>query len=338
MNTVFRTLVLLIVATLFGSAVLSAQRAIFVEETYADADFDLSNSDLPSWDIIPGGPGKDGIPALTNPAFTTAKKDNWLADEDLVIGISINGIAKAYPVRVLNYHEIVNDEFKGEAVAVTYSPLCGSAMAYRTNGKDYQNWELAVSGLLYNNNALYFDRQTESLWSQVLGRAVAGPVAGAQMELLPTTLTTWKEWRQRNPETLVLSKATGHRRNYDLDAYAYYATTDRLMFPLNHNDDRLAVKERVIGIEVDGEFKAYPYTLLRKAENFLTADVINGQEIQIEFVPEAQAAYVTDGAGNPFHSASIYWFSWSATHPATMLYSLPGEGIPTGLSMSLGAL
>ncbi|MEZ4985539.1 MAG: DUF3179 domain-containing (seleno)protein [Saprospiraceae bacterium] len=170
-----------------------------------------------------------------------------MKEDDRVIGITLNGVSKAYPVRILNYHEVVNDDFKGTEVAVTYSPLCGSAMAYHTTNGNNQ-FEMAVSGLLYNNNALYFDRETESLWSQVLGRAVAGPVAGAALDKVPATLTTWGEWLERHPETLVLSKETGYTRNYDLDAYAHYATNDRLMFPLNHSDKRMGVKERVLGV------------------------------------------------------------------------------------------
>lgn len=337
MNNVFRSLLLLLALVCTTLTGLYAQRAIFVEETYADEDFDLSNSELPSWDIIPGGPGKDGIPALTDPEFTTAKTDKWLEADDRVVGVTLNGVSKAYPIRVLNYHEIINDDFAGLRVAITYSPLCGSVMVYQTE-ENAQEWELAVSGLVYNNNALYFDRETESLWSQVLGRAVAGPVAGAQLELLPATLTTWDEWQERHPKTLLLAESTGYNRNYGLDAYAHYGTTDRLMFPLNHSDKRLELKDRVIGVEVDGVFKAYSYKLLPDGEHFVTTDVVNGQNIKIEFLPEAEAAYVTDADGNALPSASMYWFSWSAFHPNTEVHGLPTEDFPTQMSMTLGAL
>lgn len=336
MTTLFRIpLLLLGMATFTGSA-LQAQRAIFVEETHASTDFNLVNSELPSWDIVPGGPGKDGIPALTTPTFAVGKKDKWLQDEDLVVGVHLNGVAKAYPVRILNYHEVVNDNFKDQAVAITYSPLCGSAMAYRTSDGKNQ-WELAVSGLLYNNNALYFDRQTESLWSQALGRAVAGPVAGAQLELLPTTLTTWGEWQTRHPETLVLSRETGFSRNYGLDTYAHYATTDRLMFPLNGSDKRLTLKERVLGVNIDGATKAYPYSVLRSAENHITTDVVNGQDIRITYIPSANAAYVTDANGLALPHASMYWFAWAAFNPETEVFKAPTDA-PTSLSMMMGAL
>lgn len=320
-----------------ASGSMNAQRAIFVEETYADEEFQMNNMEIPSWEVVAGGPGKDGIPALTDPAFVDAKKDKWLEKEDLVIGITIDGESKAYPIRIMNYHEVVNDDFGGRSVAITYSPLCGSAMAYRTEDK-HSEWELAVSGLLYNNNALYFDRQTESLWSQVLGRAVSGQAAGAELELLPTTLTTWEDWKDKHPETTVLSKETGFNRNYDIDSYSYYASTDRLMFPINHNDDRLKLKERIIGVNVDGVFKAYPYSILPESENFVTTDVVNGQNIQITFNKKANAAYVTDTEGVALPSASMYWFSWSAFHPETQIHGLINEEFQTKLSMSIGML
>lgn len=316
----------------FGQA--HAQRAIFVEETYADEEFQMDNMQIPSWDVVAGGPGKDGIPSLTDPTFITAKKDKWLEKEDLVIGLTIDGVSKAYPIAIMNYHEVVNDDFGGRSVAITYSPLCGSAMAYRTEDKNNE-WELAVSGLLYNNNALYFDRQTESLWSQVLGRAVSGQVAGAELELLPTTLTTWEEWEETHPEGMVLSKETGYTRNYELDAYEYYASTDRLMFPINHNDDRLELKERIIGVNVDGTFKAYPYSILASSDDTVIEDELNGQQIRITFNSTSKTAIITDADGEILPSSSMYWFAWSAFHPETILHGLPGEEGETKLSLSL---
>ncbi|MCB0637240.1 MAG: DUF3179 domain-containing protein, partial [Lewinella sp.] len=253
-----------------------AQRAIFVQETAAGADFRMENLAIPSYDIVPGGPGKDGIPAIDAPQFTDARHDQWMNDEDIVIGLVHNGVAKAYPLRILNYHEVVNDEFDGEAVAVTYSPLCGSAMAFATDKGDYERWQLAVSGLLYNNNPLFFDRKTESLWSQLSAEAVSGPVAGASLDQLPVLRTTWAEWRAQHPETLLLSRETGFHRNYEVDAYEYYVETDRLMFPVNHIDKRLPVKTLVLGVEVDGVFKAYPYATLPRNAAHTTEDIVNG--------------------------------------------------------------
>ncbi|RME93801.1 MAG: DUF3179 domain-containing protein [Bacteroidetes bacterium] len=337
MNTIYSQVLLVLLCSLGLTASVSAQRAIFVEEDYADEAFDLSNSEFPTWELIPGGPGKDGIPALKDPAFVQAKQDNWLTDEDRVVGVSYRGITKAYPIRILNYHEVINDDFDGRSVAITYSPLCGSVVVYVTETGD-EEWELGVSGLLYNNNALYFDRQTESLWSQVLGRAIAGKAAGAELQMLPATYTSWADWKARHPETLLLSQDTGHDRNYDLDAYAYYGETDRLMFPVNHTDERLDLKARVLGLKVGGVYKAYPYAVLATVKDGVTEDYVNGQRIRISFDAEAQAAYVTDQMGEPLPTASMYWFSWSAFHPDTQLHGTPIQDFPTTLSMSLGML
>jgi hypothetical protein len=335
MNTkLIRKAAALMAFGLLGTLNTNAQRAVFVEETVSQDEFRMENLAIPSWDIVPAGPGKDGIPAITDPEMASAKHDRWLDPKEAVIGVTINGKAKAYPVRILNYHEVVNDDFGGEAVAITYSPLCGSGMAYLTENRD-QSWELAVSGLLYNNNPLLYDRQTESLWCQATGEAVSGPLSGAELELLPTTYTTWGEWQERHPNTLVMTTETGFQRNYEIDAYAYYAGTDRLMFPLNESDNRLPIKERVLGVEVDGAFKAYPFALL-PTENGITEDEFNGQHIRIEFDKVAQAAYVTDADGNPLPSASMYWFAWSSFHPDTQIHGLLPEGYRTTLSMAFG--
>lgn len=338
MSTIFRNALALLILGLSFNLAATAQRAIFVEETTAGADFRMDNLSLPSYDIVPGGPGKDGIPSLDQPTFVSARQDNWLEDHDVVIGLVYKGVAKAYPLNILNYHEVVNDEFKGEAVAITYSPLCGSGMAFRTETAGYEPHQMAVSGLLYNNNPLFFDRRTESLWSQLTGEAVSGPAAGARLEQLPLQRTTWADWRRQHPETLLLSKETGFARNYDDNAYAYYVSTDRLMFPVNHTDDRLPVKTLILGIEVDGAFKAYPYALLANEGEMITEDNFNGQAIRIEYRPEAQTAYVTDGDGRELTTVTAYWFAWAAFHPDTALHGVLPEGYRTTLSMALGML
>ena len=155
MNTLTYLRLTFIAAFLALGSITFAQRAIFVEENASTEDFRMENLNIPLWDIIQAGPGKDGIPALSRPNFVSRKKDNWMEPDEPVIGVYVNGVAKAYPVRILNYHEVVNDDFDGQAVAVTYSPLCASALAFSTEQPN-ENWELAVSGLLYNNNLLFF--------------------------------------------------------------------------------------------------------------------------------------------------------------------------------------
>ncbi len=332
-STIFQksTLAVAAILVLFVGAA-SAQRAIFTEAVNQDGAFQMRNLELPEWDVIAAGPGRDGIPAIDEPIFSEARHARQLKSEEQVLGVVVNGQAKAYPMRILALHEIVNDNFGNTAVVVTYSPLCGGGSAYKSEGR-YEDWQFGVSGLLYNNNLLMFDRQTESLWSQLLGRAVSGPAVGQQLERVACVATTWGEWSERYPQSLVLTTQTGFSRNYEVNPYEQYAGNDRLMFPLNHTDKRLPLKQRVLGVEVNGQYKAYPYSLLAGTENFMLEDNVNGQAITIEFVPESQTAYATDELGNLLPTMSVYWFAWSAFHPETAIHAPSGR--PGGISMSL---
>ena len=335
-STIVKKMALAAVA-LYGLSMgnVYAQRAVPAEAMENEGAFRMNNLELPEWDIIAAGPGRDGIPAIDAPIFTEAKYARKLAESEVVLGISINGVAKAYPVRILSQHEIVNDNFGNTAVVVSYSPLCGAATAYKADGK-FEDWQFAVSGLLYNNNLLMFDRQTESLWSQLLGRAVAGPAVGQSLEKVPYVLTTWQEWTNRHPQSMVLTTDTGFGRNYDIDPYEQYSNNDRLMFPLNHIDKRLPLKHRVLGIEVNGKFRAYPYSLLAAAENNIIEDQFNGQTVTIEYLPASKTALAVDETGQLVPAQSMYWFAWAAFHPQTEIYAPANR--PTGISMNIGSI
>tara|TARA_R110001592_G_scaffold246577_1_gene508469 strand:+ start:20751 stop:21287 length:537 start_codon:yes stop_codon:yes gene_type:complete len=146
--------------------------------------FDLTNSLIPVAEILSGGPPRDGIPAIDKPSYLRAGKAHYLNDSDLVLGIVHNGIARAYPVRILVWHEIVNSEFDGEPVVITFCPLCGTGLAFSAL-VDRQRLDFGVSGLLHNSDLLMYDRQTESLWSQIPGQAVTGDMAGKELRRLP---------------------------------------------------------------------------------------------------------------------------------------------------------
>ena len=157
--------------------------------------FNLDNSLVPANQILRGGPPRDGIPALDHPRFEAADKADWLKDDDLVLGVTIDGQAKAYPVRILVWHEIVNDTLGDTPIAVTYCPLCGSGIVF-SRQQDKQVLDFGVSGLLHNSDLLMYDRQSESLWSQIPGKAISGPRAGEVLERLAITHTSWKSWRR----------------------------------------------------------------------------------------------------------------------------------------------
>jgi len=171
--------------------------------------FDLEDALVPVDMIQSGGPPRDGIPALSRPRFVSAKEADFLEQTDRVLGITLNGVSRAYPIKILNFHEIVNDRFSDASVVVTFCPLCGTGIVFRGSieGVDHS---FGVSGLLYNSDVLLYDQQTESLWSQIGGRAISGPRKGTPLERLPVTHTTWEDWLGRHPDTRVLSIDTGN--------------------------------------------------------------------------------------------------------------------------------
>jgi len=280
--------------------------------------FRLDNSLIPVNDIKKGGPPRDGIPSLDDPEFVAADDATYLKDKDRVLGLSINGIAHAYPIRILNYHEIVNDVIGGAAVVVTYCPLCGSGTAFEA-AIDGRSYEFGVSGLLYNSDVLMYDRETGSLWSQLMVQAVTGPMQGTRLQQLPLSNTSWQEWVQRHPETRVLSNKTGYSRNYRVDPYPNYGRSGKLYFPVTHSSKRYRRKDIVMGLEIDGQFKAYPLRELKKGENRF-ADKFAGEEFSVEFDAKHQTARIVKADGPEIPTTMAFWFAWYAFHPETDVY------------------
>ena len=279
--------------------------------------FDLKGSLVPPSAIERGGPPRDGIPAIDRPRFVSAAQSG-LGDKDRVLGITRSGVIRAYPVRILNWHEVVNDRLGSEFIAITYCPLCGTGVAFsaRVAGKDAA---FGVSGLLYNSDVLLYDRTTESLWSQLLGQAISGPLKGQMLEPVPLTHTTWADWRRRHPSTEVLSSQTGFSRDYATDPYAGYDRIATLMFDVQHKDDRLPLKEWVLGLKLGGETRAYPFSVLARrvdAQGRLR-DNLGGQPVEIRFDREHQSAEAFDAAGRPLPGVMAFWFAWVAFNPKT---------------------
>jgi len=169
--------------------------------------FDLNDASVPPDQIRRGGVPRDGIPSIDNPEFISAGDAEFLRDKDRILGVFRNGIAKAHPIKILDYHEIVNDSFGDEAIIVSYCPLCFTGMVLSAVAADL-NFTFGVSGLLYNSDVLRYDRQTGSLWSQVLSKAISDPLKGVTLTYLPASHTTWRDWSARYPGTLVLSTDT----------------------------------------------------------------------------------------------------------------------------------
>jgi len=280
--------------------------------------FDVSNATIPADDIHHGGPPKDGIPSIDEPRFLEPGEADFLSPDDRVMGLHYNGVAKAYPIRILNYHEIVNDEIEGEALVVSYCPLCGSGMVFSGNVQG-EPTDFGVSGLLYNSDVLLYDRRTESLWSQILATAISGPLAGTKLDHLAASHTTWQEWLERHPGSLVLSTDTGYSRDYRSTPYRGYEDTEQVWFPVAHQDRRYHAKEQVIGLELDGVVKAYPFAELSKRETPFT-DTVAGREITVYFDAENRTGRLLDQAGEEIPTVTAFWFAWAAFHPDTMVF------------------
>ncbi len=283
--------------------------------------FDLAGALVPADEILRGGPPRDGIPALNDPRFVRPR-DARLAAGDRVLGLRHRGVTRAYPIRILNWHEIVNDRLGGDPVAVTYCPLCGTGIAFAAmlRGNPVR---FGVSGLLYRSDMLMYDTGSESLWSQIQGRAVTGPRRGETLQPLVLEHTTWRDWRSRYPHTEVLSFDTGFARDYDRDPYAGYERTWELLFPAGPQDFRLDAKAWVLGVRVATGAKAYPFDVLRR-EPATFVDSIGGQRVTIRHEPAHRQARVFDAQGREIPSVSAFWFAWYAFHPNTELHRRPG--------------
>ena len=275
--------------------------------------FDFSRSSIDTTEIVSGGPGKDGIPALTEPNFTSVDEADFLRPGDRVVGVEIGDERKAYPLRILNWHEVVNDTVGGMPIAVTYCPLTASAVVFDRTVKG-KTLTFGVSGNLYRSNVLIYDRQSDSLWSQLLGRAVTGSFDRTELKPLPAEVTSWADWRARNPDSPVLSVATGHRRDYGRDPYAEYHSSPGLMFSPGKVDRRLPSKELVVGVRNGKASKAYR---LRALPVEGLRDRVGGDELHVLHDPKAERTTVTDMSGKPLPSVVVYWFAWAAFNPRT---------------------
>lgn len=283
--------------------------------------FDYSNKRIPLSEIKSGGPPKDGIPALMQPKTISSKKaDSKLSGSDRVIGMVINGKARAYPIRILNWHEIVNDRLGDMDIAVTYCPLCGTGMVFdaAVNGK---KMTFGVSGKLYNSDVLLYDHESESLWSQLKMEAVTGKYSGKKLKLFPSKLTTWKDWKKRYPSTTVISFKTGYRRDYSRNPYLDYEQSRLLYFPVSQRNNRLHPKAWVIAIVVNNNAKAYPFSVLERTGSEVS-DRVGGKPITVQFDSDSRSAVIRDGKGNIVPSVTAYWFAWFAFYPETGIYAI----------------
>lgn len=284
------------------------------------ADFDLSNTTIAVDQIVSGGPPVDGIPAISDPEWVAGAQASFLAPEDRVIGVGEGEFARAFPIKVLNYHEIVNDRVNDVPIAVTYCPLCDSAAVFDRRTPLGER-EFGVSGLLYNSNVLMYDRSksTPSLWSQLAASGVSGPGANKSLQTLPLELTTWQGWFEMHPKSQVLSTNTGHQRNYDRNPYDGYFRSPRLTFSAQPTSNALPTKERVLGIWSGDRFRAYPQSAFGDDRATVESE-LDGKRVAIEWIADSKTLRVA-AADDGIQWMYSLWFAWYAMHPETEIYS-----------------
>ncbi len=275
-------------------------------------------------EILSGGPQKDGIPSIDNPKFVSVKEiknvDDFLNDDSIGLGVIRNGDIRFYPYQILVWHEIVNDIVGGEPLLVTYCPLCATGIVFDriVNEKII---EFGVSGKLWRSNLLMYNRaigeSNESLWSQVLGEAVLGMLTGTRLTIIPSDTVRFGDWRREYPDTKVLSSDTGINRSYGLDPYGSYYTDEGVAFGATFDDTRLHPKAFVLGVEIDGMFKAYHMSAL---EVGITNDSFSEKEVTIEKSDIGEVKMFVGEDKIPLSYIGGFWFSWLAVHPQTSLY------------------
>ena len=215
-------------------------------------------------EIISGGPPPDGIPPIDQPKFLAPKDVTFLQPQEPVIAVEVDGVAKAYPIRILMWHEIVNDDFAGTPVVVTYCPLCNTGIAYLRPTIDSELLDFGTSGKLLNSNLVMYDRQTNSYWPQAMGKAVVGPLTGTELTFVPARILSWGDWSTAYPDGLVLSTDTGANRNYGTNPYAGYDGEDQPFLFTGDPDPRLPAKEHILGVAGGGEAIAFPFSELQR--------------------------------------------------------------------------
>jgi hypothetical protein len=235
---------------------------------------------IPINEVRDGGPGKDGIPALTNPQMISSGQASYLTDNDLILGFAEGGTAKAYPHKILDWHEIINDKIGNTSVSVIYCPLTGTGIGWDRiiNGKETT---FGVSGLLFNTNVIPYDRGSDTNWSQLALLAVNGSLAGEKPGVINLIETTWGTWKEMYPNTTVVSTNTGHNRNYQQFPYGDYKTNQNaIFFPVSKRDNRLPAKERVLTIIGTSGAKVYSIENFSNV-NRLIADTFEGLDVVV---------------------------------------------------------
>lgn len=273
---------------------------------------------IPLDEVQSGGPSKDGIPSIDDPQFeSVSDADTYLRDEGLGIGYVDGDEQRFYPFQILVWHEIVNDTVAGTPIVVTYCPLCGTGIAFERT-IDGEAVEFGVSGQLYNSDLLMYDRKTDTLWSQILGKGVVGELTGTRLPDVLFSNLTWADWKTKYPDSEVLSRETGHTRNYTATPYEGYEDNEGLYFPVSNVDDRLPNKEWVVGVALGNNAKAWRLSDVEAAGEI--TDVVGETPVRVVKEPDNGIKVFNAETDERITSVNSFWFGWVAFYPETELY------------------
>ena len=306
---------ILLLATLIAGTAL-AQRSFDVDILSETFGFDESTKKTVALaDLQQGCPARDCIPSIDAPKYITADEAE-LSDDDIVVTLSYAGEYRAYPTRILDHHEIVNDTIAGTPLAITWCPLCGSAVGIHRQVGD-QVTEFGVSGVLYNSDLVLYDRATETLWDQIEAKGIVGPLTDEQLRLIPVSMTQWGRWRQAHPDTLVLSADTGFEEDYATDRFAEYRESTRLFMPVSNSDDRIHPKTVVYGFEVGESSIAFDAALLENSSSY--SHEIDGEIWELRIEGDGSVSLSSADQESVYAPIRLFWFAWYTFHPQTQL-------------------
>jgi len=331
-----------------------------IDPVYGDILHPAATVRLRLREVHSGGVPLDGIPAIDDPESVPADLARFMRDTDTVFGVSLGGERRAYPVKVLSWHELLNDTVGGQPMTLSFCTLCGSGILYSAVDEDGKRLTFGTSGLLYRSNKLMFDRATLSLWSNLTGEAVVGQRAeeSARLRMLPMTLTRWDVWRQRYPDTSIMrpDPAAAQRTGYRYVEGAADQARAGVEFPVWRQSDALERNARVYALTINGEAKAYPLEKLRVER--LVNDTVGGLDIVLVLDPESDAVRAYERGGLSFDTPgdgplrtlraadgttwwiaeeglapegdgdllprvpghAAFWFGWYAFYPETAVY------------------
>jgi hypothetical protein len=283
--------------------------------------FEIKRQLVDRSEILRGGPPRDGIRRVDAPKFAAPDAATWVRPGDPVLGLVVAGDARAYPVHLIERHQIVNDRIGGKPVAVTYDPLTGAPIAFlrEVEGRDLH---FGVSGLIYNSGFLMYDRETQSLWSQFEGRAVAGELAGRTLSRLRVRQEDLGAWIQREPKTRVLERPEPDVIDYRFSPYEAYWVEDRAPFPVKGRDRRFHAKELVLGLVKDGKARAYLGSIATEQAGWIEDEFV-GRKLQIDY--SSDLGVFRWDVPDDVEVTEAYWFAWKAFHPDTEIWQDPGK-------------